>query len=107
MSLDHKAENNAVIFTHHSEVIAKIEFEKLCSKFEHASGAKVPPECDTMMTIGSLCISSVFPVKGKPIVGMDNSCPNNPSNLLLLTVLICNLGKHLLKSAAAMHGMKM
>jgi hypothetical protein len=87
-------------------VIAKIELEKLWSRFEQARGLNVPPEWLTMMTMGSSCIPSVFPVNGKPIVGMDNSCPNNPSILLLLTVLITSLGKHLLKSAAAMYNIK-
>ena len=58
-SIEHETgqEKSLVQFTYHSEVIAKIDLEKLCRRLEQASGLKVPPEWLTMITIGSSCIA--------------------------------------------------
>ena len=43
----------------HSLATTKIEFVELTKRFEVASGANVPPECETMITMASVK-SSVF-----------------------------------------------
>ena len=44
----------------HSDVTTKMFEEKLCIRLEHARGEKVPPECETMMMIGSFKLSIDF-----------------------------------------------
>ena len=44
----------------HSDVTTKMFEEKLCIRLEHARGEKVPPECETMMMIGSFKLSMDF-----------------------------------------------
>ena len=56
----------------HSLATTKIEFVELTKRFEVASGANVPPECETMMTMASVK-SSVFLEFVKPTDGTGKS----------------------------------
>ena len=61
----------------HSELTVKIDDEKDCNRFEHASDPKVPPLWETRITIGSF-ISIVFAVYGKPTQALKALAQTTP-----------------------------
>ena len=44
----------------HSDVTTNMFEEKLCNRLEQARGEKVPPECETMIMIGSFITMDFF-----------------------------------------------
>ena len=83
----------------HSLATTKMAEVEETSRLEEASGANVPPECETTITMESVKSSLRLP-RGCPMAGTGRSCPNRPRILLALTERTSRRGNALARSAA-------